>query len=104
MKSESRAYPRYTISRELNGQELRPPEYTNEVHAFFHAWAKNISAGALCIVTDEQIRQSALVCCQIRFSEIPVAVPVLMKVQWVRKMNDGRRLRVGLKFLLSATG
>ena len=103
MISERRDHPRYTNDHELSGREFKSFEYTNleyKVDPVFQACAENISAGGLCIVSDQPILQSSLVCCQIRVSEIPVAVPVLMRVQWVQKISKGRKFRVGLKFLL----
>ena len=101
VKSERRASSRYPVHIEVNGQELPSLEYNHDsVLPFSHARTENISEGGLCLVADQRVRQSSLLCCQFTLSEVPIPIPVLMKVQWVRKTEGEKTFRIGLKYLI----
>ena len=100
MNSERRRHSRYPVRIELIARELGSLEYTDDdVNSSFRAVAENISAWGLCLVAPQRIPESSIVCCKVSVPGIPAAIPVLMKVQWVRKAED-RKFRVGLKHLV----
>ena len=45
------------------------------------------------------VEEGAVVQTWIPIAEIPVSIPVMTKVQWVKEKNPGRSQLVGLKFL-----
>jgi hypothetical protein len=101
VKSEKRAHFRHPVQIALTGQELPALGYaSNEPRPSFTAQTENISSDGIGCVADRQIEQSSLVCCHVQLPEMPVGIPVLLKVQWVKKITP-KRFRLGLKYLTS---
>ena len=61
---------------------------------------QDISAGGLSVQTSQSVRAPQLVRCEIVLSDVPVAIPTLMRVLWYQKDPAGVRHRAGLQFLL----
>ncbi|MBI3610020.1 MAG: PilZ domain-containing protein [Nitrospirae bacterium] len=97
---ERREGPRYIVSRKLRGKQLPPFGTERRVETPIHGRVENISKRGLCFVTEEAISVSSLLLCEIVSEEIPVAVPTMMRVQWVHKNPEEPQYHIGLQFLL----
>ena len=60
----------------------------------------NISAGGMCLLTDDSVNVSDPFRCEILAPRMPVAIPVLLQVRWASKSSNGRTHRLGLQFLV----
>lgn len=101
VECERRFHSRYPVCLKLIGHELPEIEAGLSCCRFFDAWTENIGSGGLCLISDQEIRPASLICCQISLTDVPVAVPALMTVQWVERSESGG-FRLGLKFLFAA--
>ena len=61
---------------------------------------KDISCGGLSILSDRALKPSSLLRCAIRFSDLPVSLPVLSQVRWIQRDDGERKYKIGLQFLL----
>jgi len=61
---------------------------------------KDISSGGLSILSDRALKPSSLLRCAIRFSDLPVSLPVLSQVRWIQRDGGERKYKIGLQFLL----
>jgi len=61
---------------------------------------KDISSGGLSILSDRALKPSSLLRCAIRFSDLPVSLPVLSQVRWIQRDDGERKYKIGLQFLL----
>ncbi|PYV36463.1 MAG: hypothetical protein DMG06_30650 [Acidobacteria bacterium] len=66
---------------------------------------KDISSGglsilSLSILSDRALKPSSLLRCAIRFSDLPVSLPVLSQVRWIQRDDGERKYKIGLQFLL----
>jgi PilZ domain len=114
MRQERRLHHRYPVIWELRGRVLRATEPTGEVSLpgsqDVHGAVSNLSAGGVCVLTDDQpeelsavrgeVEVSGAVRCEILVPDIPIGIPTLLQVRWARKTGDGDRYELGLQFLV----
>ena len=104
MHQEKRLYRRYSVSCHLAGRALNPiggggaprPGAAQDIHGE----VSNISAGGLCLLTDDTLNVSDAFRCEILAPRMPVAIPALLQVRWASRSSDGRTYRLGLQFLV----
>jgi len=60
---------------------------------------RDISAGGLCLQSDRPLKQSQVVLCDLPIPGLPVAIPTLMNVRWVRQSPEAQEYTIGLQFL-----
>ena len=104
MRQEKRLNRRYPVIWELKGKVLRTFEPTGDVpfqvSRDLLGAVSNISAGGLCLLTDDEPEVSSAVRCEIFVPQVPTGIPTLLQVRWVHKSDDGRTYRLGLQFLV----
>lgn len=61
---------------------------------------QNASAGGVCVVTEQCLKEFELIRAEIAVNNLPVSVPTLMQVRWVSCMKNTRGHRMGLQFLI----
>ena len=61
---------------------------------------RDISAGGLSLLTNRIVEVSDVLRCELPVQRLPVTIPVLCQVRWIRKNIDGRKHMVGLQFLI----
>lgn len=97
--SDRRQYPRYQLESELIGRELSLLGVTEDNKHFIRAHVEDISEGGICVLTSKPLALTNPVQCKIPLAKIPVAVPVIMRVQWSHQVSTGSSYRNGLQFL-----
>ncbi len=64
---------------------------------------KDVSAGGICMLTDQLLTESNLFQCDITFTKLSAAIPALMEIQWIAKGDEEFKYAVGLRYLLVAS-
>lgn len=100
MGRERRHNPRYPIRGKLGGLVLSSLELPDARRGAIRGGVENISAGGLCLLTDRFLAVAEPVRAELLFPEIPVAVPTLVQVRWIRKTPEGQNYLAGLQFLI----
>jgi len=97
---ERRSEPRYPFSCNITAYELTAYGLRQARGRSIQGTVADISAGGLSLLTDRRMKLSSLIRCEIHLSNLPVAIPVLSQVRWVRKNPRGQKHRIGLQFLV----
>ena len=97
--SDRRQYPRYPLENEFIGRELSLLGVTEDNKHLIQAHVEDISEGGICVQTSKPLTLTNPVQCKIPLAKIPVAVPVIMRVQWSHQVSTGLTYRSGLQFL-----
>jgi len=58
-----------------------------------------LSEGGVCLITDQPLKGSHLVHCELYFENLPVAIPTLMLVRWTKKHAERQEYASGLQFV-----
>ena len=113
MRQERRLHRRYPAVWQLKGRVLRAIEPNTDillpgVRDVLGA-VSNVSAGGLCVLTDDhtevstvgsEIEASIPLRCEIIVPDIPVGIPTLLQIRWIRRIADGDTHELGLQFLV----
>ena len=97
---ERRRFLRHESSASLRGTELPSLLPTPASETTFRGQIRDIGAGGLCILTDELLHVSHLARCEIPLPGLPVAIPTLAQIRWIRRDPVEATHFVGLQFLL----
>jgi hypothetical protein len=104
VRREKRRDPRVPVAWELRGKSLRPldPASRAELKAGVDLRGRiaDISAGGLCLLTDDDADGTGPVRCEIVVPELGVGIPTLVQVRWTHRDTVNRTNRVGLQFLV----
>jgi len=104
MGQEKRMHRRYPVIWELKGRTLRAIEPAGEIplpgSRDILGAVSDISAGGVCVLSDDQPEVSSAVRCEIFVPQIPTGIPTLLQVRWSHKNVDGHTYRLGLQFLV----
>ena len=104
MRREKRRDSRYPVTWELRGKSLRPIEPGSGVDLKtsreLRGVVTDVSAGGLCLLTDDEAEVSGPVRCEIVVPQFAVGIPTLMQVRWSRRDDDHQTNRMGLQFLV----
>ncbi len=66
----------------------------------FRATTVNVSSSGACLVSKESVEQFSVLPCYFQFPSVPVPVPLLMQVRWVKPVtHDAGLFRIGVEFL-----
>jgi hypothetical protein len=101
---ERRQHLRSLQTGELSASQLSPIGSTKARKRIVHGQVKDISAGGICILTDQLLKESNLLQCDITFATLPAAIPALMEIQWIAEGEEEFKFAVGLRYLLVASG
>ncbi len=99
-KGERRHHPRYVVPSRVKGRQLTPLGFPKARYSIIQGRLRNTSAGGLCLLTNDVMKVSYLLQCELSIPKTPAAIPALMQVRWVQKNTKGLRYTVGLQFLL----
>src|SRR5688500_3999404 len=97
--SDRRQYPRYPLETDFIGRELSLVGVTEDSRLLIRAHVEDISEGGICVLTSKPLTLTIPVQCKIPLAKIPVALPVIMRVQWSHRVSTGSNFRNGLQFL-----
>jgi hypothetical protein len=63
------------------------PPFRSKEHAESHfaGRVQNVSKGGICFLSQQPVRQSSLLLCEIGVTEMPVPVPTVLSVRWTKK-------------------
>jgi hypothetical protein len=104
MRREKRRDLRYPVAWELRGKSLRPLEPGSglryKASQVLHGRVSDVSAGGLCLLTDDDPEVSGPVRCEIVVPQLAVGIPTLLQVRWSRRDVVKQTNRVGLQFLV----
>ena len=98
---EKRRHQRLPVSSEIIGHELSLLGLPEETKKIVRGRVEDISQGGICVQTSHPLTVSFPIRGELAFPATPVAVPVILKVQWTQKISPkDHRYRSGLQFLL----
>ncbi len=97
---ERRHHPRHGLSANLRGRQLAPLGSPKARKSVIQGRIENTGATGLCLLTNDAMKVSYLLQCEIIFPKTPAAIPTLTQVRWIQKNAKGFRYRVALQFLL----
>ena len=95
---ERRRHPRYRVSGELRARELPLLGSPKGHKGVIRGRVQNISTGGFCVLTDQAMKVSNLVRCEVRLLKIPVAIPVVLQVRWIHRNSEEYAYKVGMQF------
>ncbi len=101
---ERRHHLRFAQIGELSASRLSPFGSTKAHKKIVRGQVKDISVGGISILTDQLVKESDLLQCDITFAKLPAAIPALMEIQWIVKGEEEFKYAVGLRYLLVASG
>lgn len=99
-KREKRRFPRFLFNQNLKCNQLSFYRSLGERKKAVLGQINNISLDGLCLDIDDLNSLDSVVVCKISLSEVPIEIPTLMSVRWIRKNPMSHKSRVGLQFLL----
>ncbi len=88
----------------FSADQLSPLGPTKAHERTVRGQVKDISAGGICVLTDQLLKQSNLLRCDITFAKLPTAIPALMEIQWISERDEAFKYVVGLRYLVVAPG
>jgi hypothetical protein len=104
MRQERRLHRRYPVAWGLKGKLLTAMEpesfVTAKADSFIRGEISDIGGGGLCLVTNEKAEPSTAMRCEIFAPHVPVGIPTLLQVRWVREAAGGRVYTLGLQFVV----
>ena len=104
MSREKRRDLRHPVTWELRGKSLRQLEPGSHVELKttrnLHGVVTDVSAGGLCIVTEDEAEVSGPLRCEIVMPHFTVGIPTLVQVRWRQRDVVHQTNRVGLQFLV----
>lgn len=72
---------------------------TAETSPFMSATVKDIGGGGICLRTEENVPEFALIEVKINFPHIATAIYAVAKVIWIKQRDKIRRYEIGVKFV-----
>ncbi len=99
-EQERRHHPRYVLPSRVRGRQLPPHGFPRARYSVIQGRIRNSSAGGLCLLTNDLMKVSYLLQCELSIAKTPATIPALMQVRWVQKNAKGVKYTVGLQFLL----
>jgi PilZ domain len=103
LRKENRLYHRYPVTCELRGRALNPLERAEDSaisRRDLHGVITDIGLGGIGVFSDDTIEVFDPFVCEIIAPQMPIGIPTLMQVRWIRTDGQGHKYRLGLQFLL----
>ena len=75
------------------------PEQKNPMTPAIGAVSRNASASGMCLSTETPLAYASVVRCDVSVVHIPVSVPTMAQVRWVKRCNSGE-YRSGVAYIL----
>jgi len=97
---EKRGSPRFPWSAEIGVTLLPTQEAIVRPARILRGVAENIAKGGIGMFCDRPIPAGMVVRCEIALLNQVAYIPTLMKVQWTDSLDEKKRYRIGLQFLL----
>ena len=100
--AERRQHPRHPVHPVLGGKPivLSLPGTGKGRRADLSGQLQNISAGGLCLLSDQGVELHQVLRSQIPFPELAVAIPTLLYVRWIHRPTGSHAYRLGLQFVV----
>lgn len=96
--AEKRAAKRYPFTITVMVQELSPERKTAVTPAI-GAVSRNASDSGMCLSTATPLEYASVVRCDVSVGHIPISVPTMAQVRWVKRCNSGE-YRSGVAYVL----
>jgi hypothetical protein len=97
---ERRREHRYAVLFEFRGKKLSSLGFPKRPRGIVNGKVQNLSAGGLCLLTDQPIKELHLVRGELVLPNVPVGIPTLMQARWVHRATKRFRYRIGMQFVL----
>ena len=97
---ERRRDRRYVVLSEFKGKKLSSLGVLKQLRGIVNGKIQNLSAGGLCLLTNQPIEEFHLVRGELVLPDVPVGIPTLMQARWVHRATKGPRYRIGMQFVL----
>ena len=98
---DRRRHQRLPVKGEIVGLELSLLGLPQTKKKTIRCRVEDISPGGLCVRTSRPLTVSFPIRCELPFPNTPVAVPVIVKVQWTQRISsEHHSYRSGLQFLV----
>jgi len=93
---EQREYPRYSYTEgpAVPFVTIYPGNSASPIRSH----VRDVSQGGVGLRGEYSIKENEVVRCALSLPGVPVPIPILMRVQWSRKVNHG--YLIGLQFLV----
>ena len=91
---EKRKYPRLDVYNLVKYRPLSKAEAQLVLNS-----TKNISAGGVCVETNEYLAVSTVLQLYINIPQSSQPIPALAKVAWIKKTGKPNKFEVGLQFI-----
>jgi hypothetical protein len=98
--AERRRHPRHLVQPVFGGKRIGLSLPGKGHRASLRGKILNISAGGLCLLSEQVVDQNQVLRCQIQLRELPVAIPTLLQVRWIHRPPGSHTYWLGLRFLL----
>ncbi len=98
-RRERRHHPRLAHSAEISIRQLSP--HLERAANIVPAEMQNLSRGGICIGSRTPLVTASVVQCQIGVPDLLFAIPTLMQVVWLKKLEKpgASQYSVGLRYL-----
>jgi len=90
---------RHPLSARFVGREVSLLGGPQDSRKILEGEIQNMSLGGLNLLTSQRTREASLIRGEIVFPNLPVGVPSLLRVCWVRRDGTKVRHRIGLQFV-----
>jgi hypothetical protein len=103
LREENRLHHRYLVTCELRGRALKPLQHAGESGTSHHdlrGVITDIGLGGIGVFSDDTAELFDPFVCEIIAPEMPIGIPTLMQVRWIRTDGQGHTYRLGLQFLV----
>jgi hypothetical protein len=97
---ERRRNRRYVVLHEFRGKKLSSLGVPKQLRGIVQGKIQNLSAGGLCLLTGQPIKELDVVRGELVLPDVPVGIPTLMQARWVHRATKGPRYRIGMQFVL----
>lgn len=96
--AEKRAAKRYPFTIAVMVQELSP-ELKTPIAPAIEAVSRNASDSGMCLSTATPLAYASVVRCGVGVGHVPISVPTMAQVRWVKRGNSGE-YRSGVAYIL----
>lgn len=97
---EKRDSPRLSWSAEIHFVLSSAYELAEQAQPTLRGEAENIAKGGIGMLCDQYLPPGAVVRGKVTLSEPQAQIPTLLEVRWIQQLDDQKRFRVGLRFLV----
>lgn len=97
---ERRRHKRHAYSTEFRGTRLSATGVTDASWKIFCGQIQDSCVGGLSLIANGDLDQFGVIRGEVMLPDIPIGVPTLLPVRWVKRETETCQYRIGLQFLV----